>query len=127
MQRLRPRSALAGLVLLTGWLTLLRGQEPAAEKWLDDRALVVSPAPAPVPVLKYRLYPLTTERKEGNAVPIYLRLAHERSDARKRLLEEKSEEWNKVPPDKLPLPEVKKFLDDYRYNFQQLELGARRT
>src|SRR5947208_1485810 len=105
MQRLRPRSALAGLVMLTGclslllgqqaaaWLSLLLGQQPGAEKWHDDRALVVSPAPAPVPALKYRLYPLTTERKESNAVPIYLRLAHERSEAHKKLLEQKPEEW----------------------------------
>jgi hypothetical protein len=57
---------------------------------------------------------------------MYLRFAHERSDARKKDLWEKPEQWNKLPLDKLPPEEVKKFLADYQYNFKQLELGARR-
>jgi hypothetical protein len=79
-----------------------------------------------VPALKYRLYPLSTDRKEGNAVPIYLRFAHERGDARKKELREKPPEWNKMPLDKLPMAEVKKFLDSFHYNLKQLDLGARR-
>src|SRR5205085_1223226 len=63
----------------------------------------------------------------GNAVPLYLRVAHERSDARKKLLREKPEEWNKLPLEKLPLAEVKQFLEGYSYNLRQLELGARRA
>jgi hypothetical protein len=134
MNRLRRWSVLAGLVLMAGLLSTLRGQAPPekkgedkpAEKWLIDRTLTVSAAPAPLPALKYRLFPQSMERKEGNAVPIYLRFAHERSDARKKLLLEKPEEWNKLPLEKLPLAEVKQFLDSYKYNFHQLELGARR-
>jgi hypothetical protein len=136
MNRLRRWSALAGLVLLTGMLSALHGQDkppaekkddkPAADKWLFDRTLAVSPAAAPVPALKFRLYPLTTERKEGNAVPIYLRFAHERGDARKKELREKPDEWNKLPLEKLPPADVKQFLDGYKYNLRQLELGARR-
>jgi hypothetical protein len=134
MNRLRRWSALAGLVILAGLLSTLRGQAPSekqaedkpAEKWLVDRALTVSPAPAPVPTLKYRLFPSSSERKEGNAVPMYLRFAHERSDAYKKLVREKPAEWNKLPLDKLPLDEVKPFLDGYKYNFRQLDLGARR-
>jgi hypothetical protein len=136
MNRLRRWSALAALVLLTGLLSALHGQAPPAaekkeeakpaEKWLFDRTLAISPAAAPIPALRYRLYPLTTERKDGNAVPIYLRFAHERTDARKKELREKPEEWNKLPLEKLPLTEVKQFLDSYKYNLQQMELGARR-
>jgi hypothetical protein len=135
MNRWRRWSALAGLTLLAGLLSTLRGEGPApekkdeakpAEKWLVDRALTLTPAPAPVPVLKYRLFPAAWERKEGNAVPIYLRFAHERSDARKKLLREKPEEWNKLPLAQLPLAEIKAFLEEYKYNFQQLDLGARR-
>ena len=117
MNRLRRWSALAGLFLLTGLLSLLQRTAPPpaekktndkpAEKWLFDRTLAVSPAAAPVPALKYRLYPAETERKAGNAVPMYLRFAHERSDARKKELREKPEEWNKLPLEKLPLAEVK--------------------
>src|SRR5205085_11021692 len=99
------------------------GQE---ERWLFDPTLTLTPKAAPVPALKYRLFPKSSERKEGNAVPMYLRFAHERSDARKKELREKPEAWNKLPLDRLPLDEVKKFLAGYRYNLQQLDLGARR-
>jgi hypothetical protein len=134
MKQLRRWSALAGLALAVGLLSTLRGEGPPekegaqkpAEKWLVDRGLAVSPAPAPVPAFKYRLFPAVSERKDGNAVPMYLRFAHERSDARKKLLREKPDEWNKLPLEKLPLDEVKAFLDGYKYNFRQLELGARR-
>jgi hypothetical protein len=57
---------------------------------------------------------------------MYLRFAHERNDAWKKKIREKPEEWNKLPLEKLPRAEVKAFLDEYRYNFRQLELGARR-
>ena len=103
-----------------------KASEKSADKWFEVRVVTVSPAPAPVPALRYRLYPSFMERKEGNAVPMYLRFAHERSDAIKKQIREKPQEWNKLPLDKLPLPEVKKFLDGYKYNFKQLDLGARR-
>jgi hypothetical protein len=137
MTRLRRWSALS--VLLAGALLLfssVRADEPPAQKkadakpipdWMIDRTMMVSAAPAPVPALKYRLYPATTDRRPGNAIPIYLRFAHERSDARKKQIREKPEQWNKLPLDKLPLDEAKKFLDSYRYNLKQLELGARRS
>src|SRR5438067_7683985 len=76
------------------------------EKWLLDRALTVSPRAETVPAFKYPLYPLESERKEGNAIPIYLRFAHERSDATKTLLREKTEQWLAVPLDKMPVSEV---------------------
>jgi hypothetical protein len=136
MNRLRRWSALAcllaGVVLL---FSSVRADAPPAKKkaddkpaakWLIDREMTVTAAPAPVPALKYRLYPSNSERKPGNAVPIYLRFAHERSDARKKLIQEKPWEWIKLPLDKMPMEEVKKFLDSYRYYFKQFELGARR-
>jgi hypothetical protein len=136
MNRLRRWSALISLFIPIAFLFApSRGQAPAeekkagdqsAEKWLVDRALTLRPAAAPVPALKYRLYPASTERKDGNAVPMYLRFAYERLDARKKQLREEPEKWNKLPLDKLPLAEVKKFLESYKYNFRQLELGARR-
>jgi hypothetical protein len=120
------------LLIPATFLSNVRGQKqksdekPAETKWLVDRSLVVTAAPAPVPALKYRLFPSTMELKPGNAVPIYLRFAHERTDARKKELREKPAEWNKLPLEKLPLAEVKALLDSYKYNFQQLDLGARR-
>src|SRR5262245_66599555 len=90
-----------------------RKGDDKAEKWLVDRALTVTPAAAPVPALKYRLFPLTLERKEGNAVPMYLRFVHERNDEWKKYMREKPAEWNRLPREKLPLEEVKKLLKGY--------------
>jgi hypothetical protein len=101
-------------------------QAPTEEKWLVDRALTVSPQAAPVPALRYRLFPVSSERKDGNAVPMYLRLAHERSDAAKRYLHEHVDQWNALPLDRLPLEEARKFVDGFAYNLKQLDLGARR-
>jgi hypothetical protein len=136
MNRLRRWCVLSCLFIPMTLFAPLRGQAPPdkkvedkpAEKWLVDRTVIISPAPAPVPALKYRLYPSSTAFKEGNAVPIYLRFAHERTDETKKLLQEKPEEWNKLPLERLPLEEVKKFLEGYplKYNLRQWELGARR-
>jgi hypothetical protein len=96
------------------------------EKWLVDRSMTVAPARAPVPALKYRLFPMSSERKEGNAVPMYLRFAHERNDASKRYFYETPDRLNKLPLDRLPLDEAKEYLKRWKYNIKQLELGARR-
>jgi hypothetical protein len=79
-----------------------------------------------VPALKYRLFPVGLERKPGNAVPIYLRLVHERNDATRRRWFQGPEKWNKLPLEGLPLQEARDFLKDHRRMLQQLELGARR-
>ena len=100
--------------------------EAAAEKWFVDLDMTISAKAAPVPALAYRFYPSNAERKEGNAVPMYLRLAQERGDARRKQVVMKPDEWNKLPLDKLPLADVRAFLDGYKYNLRQLHLGARR-
>jgi hypothetical protein len=101
-----------------------RGQ--GGDKWLEDRALTVSPSKLPVPLFRYRLLPLATDLKPGDAAPIYLRFAHERSDETKKKLVEKPQEWNKLPLDKIPIKEAKEFLAGHAYNLNQLDLGARR-
>ena len=136
MNRMRSRYAVALLLVPMAFFSPIRGQdqptkekkadEKPAEKWLVDRAVAVTKASAPVPALKYRLFPASMERKDGNAIPIYLRFAHERSDAAKKRLQEKPAEWNKLPLEKLPLADVKEYLRGYSYNLHQLELGARR-
>src|SRR5262249_22811361 len=50
----------------------------------------------------------------------------ERSEARTKQLQDEPAKWNKMPLEKLPLDEVKKFLDSHKYNLRQLDLGARR-
>src|SRR5260370_34777654 len=97
MNRSRYWSVVLSLVLIPLVSSLAPGGPPDAgktkekkekkeEKWLLDRSLTVSPRAETVPAFKYRLYPLESERKEGNAIPIYLRFAHERGDATRTLL-----------------------------------------
>jgi hypothetical protein len=123
MIRLRPWSALIFTLLLA---PLLRAEDKPASPWAIDRSLTVSPQAAPVPTLKYRLLPLSSEAKEGNAAPIYLRLAHEQSDASRKYLTETPQTWNQLPVDQVPLEQARKFLQDHHYMLRQLELGARR-
>jgi len=66
------------------WADQKVDDKPTEPKWLVDRSLTLTARAEPVPALKYRLYPLASELKEGNAVPIYLRLVHERNDETKR-------------------------------------------
>jgi hypothetical protein len=96
-------------------------------KWAVDRSLTLTPRAESMPAFKYRLYPLASELKEGNAVPIYLRLAHEQSDASRKAWRDKPAEWNQLPLDKLPIQEAKEFLESHAsVQLQQLMLGARR-
>jgi hypothetical protein len=123
MIRLRRWSVLFVASLLT---PALGADDKPASPWSLDRSLTVSPQRAPVPALQYRLLPLSSELKDGNAVPIYLRLAHEQSDAARKYYTETPQAWNRLPVDKLPLAEARQFLQGQRYMLRQLELGARR-
>jgi tetratricopeptide (TPR) repeat protein len=122
------------LVILTLTLpSVVRGQaqpakpgEKEEERWVVDRAMTISPKAAPTPNLKYRLMPLSSDRKEGNAVPIYLRFAHERSDATKTELSTKVSAWNQLPLAELPVAEARAYLTRWKYNLKQMELAARR-
>ena len=100
--------------------------EKAQSPWAVDRTLTVSPQGEPLPALHYRLLPPHSEIKEGNAVPIYLRLIHEQSDAAQKHWTETPQAWNALPISKLPLGEVRRFLKDHHYLARQLEVGARR-
>jgi hypothetical protein len=134
MLRLRRRSRFAGSVLLTTLLLGL-GQTPNASagplkepqgEWAVDRSLALTPRAEPMPALRYRLLPLASDRKEGNAVPIYLRLVHERNDETKRQWRDKPAAWNQLPLEQLPVAEARKWLNQYAYMMKQLDLGARR-
>jgi hypothetical protein len=123
MIRLRLWSALLIPLLLTPGV---RAQEKPASSWAIDRTLQISPQAAPVPALKYRLLPLSSELKEGNAVPIYLRLVHEQADAARKAWSETPKPWNQLPVDQVPLDEARNFLQGHRNFLRQIELGARR-
>jgi hypothetical protein len=135
MPRLRRLSALGSAAVALFMVSTLRAETPlegqnpdnTAEKWHLDVALEVSPRAAPVPALKYRLFPLASERREGNAVLLYLRIPQGYNDATKKLIHDKPVEWNKLPLDKIPLDEAKKFLGEWKYPLRQMDLAARRT
>jgi hypothetical protein len=133
MTRSRRWSVLAGLTAMLAIVVLgakppaaRSADKPAEQIWLRDLSLTVSPAPAPVPALKYLLFPSIVERKDGNAVPIYLRLAHERTDAGRNQLSENPSKWNKLPLDQIPMKEAQAFVDSYKRMYRQFDLGARR-
>jgi hypothetical protein len=123
MIRLRYWSALICLVIPApeAW-----AQDKPASPWGVDRSLNVSPQTAPVPALEYRLLPLKSELKEGNAVPIYLRVAHEQNDAARKYWSETPVPWNAMPVESIPLEQARKFLESHRRLLRQFELGARR-
>jgi hypothetical protein len=123
MRRLLPSSVLIFTVALP---PAVQAQDKEASPWIIDRTLVVVPQAAPVPAFKYRLLPLTSDLKEGNAVPIYLRLVHSQSDASRKYWTETPVAWNKLPVDRIPVEQARKFLEEHPYMLRQLEIGARR-
>jgi hypothetical protein len=99
---------------------------PAEEKWLVDRTLAITPRAAPVPALQYRLLPLAWDLKDGNAVPIYLRLVHEQTDAGRKYWTETPKPWNQLPVEQIPLSDAHEFLGRMKQFYRQFDLGARR-
>jgi hypothetical protein len=120
---IRPRRCFAFIfaVLLA---PVLQAQEK--REWAVDRSLTVSPARDVLPALKYRLLPPSWDLREGNAVPIYLRLSHEQNSDTRKYWTETPQSWNDLPIDQIPLEDARKFLKSYRYMLRQLELGTRR-
>jgi hypothetical protein len=98
--------------------------EPAAPKML-----VLSPATAPVPALRYRLLPSSVNLVPGDAAPIYLR-AHGYEDSfldqAWRDIRVKSNQWQELPLKELPTAEVRKFVNLWSGKLKQIEFGTRR-
>ena len=93
------------------------------------QSLVLSPAPAPVPALKYRLLPSSAELVPGDAAPIYLR-AHGYEDSSMdeswRQIRVKSSQWQGLPLKDLPVAEVRDFVGLWSGKLKQIEFGTRR-
>jgi hypothetical protein len=124
-----PLIGLVAPIFCTIQVQTLQAQNPTekpSEQWFIDRSINVTAQTVSIPVLKYRLFPLAPDLKEGNAVPIYLRLAHEQNDSTRREWKDKPAEWNKLPLDQIPLEEARKFLNKYSKLMKQLEFGAKR-
>ena len=92
----------------------------------EPTALALTPATVPVPALKYRLLPLTSELNPGDAAPIYLRIRHETLDKAWFQIGEKSSAWLALPLDKFPKAEARAFVDGWSGKLRQIEFGAHR-
>ncbi len=92
----------------------------------QPKELAVSPAEQPSPALRYRLLPMSSELNSGDAAPMYLRLRHELGEARWKQIQEKYDAWNSLPLEKLPIPEARKFVDQWGNTTKLLRIGTRR-
>ncbi|MHB1561241.1 MAG: hypothetical protein ACYC61_27665 [Isosphaeraceae bacterium] len=104
-----------------------RGQAGKAPPPIEPRTIAITPAAAPAAALKYRLFPSSAERNPGNAAPIYLRIRYQTTDALWDQITPNAENWQKVPIDRFPTAEVRKFLDGWHRQLEQLAFGARRS
>ena len=120
------RASFLVIVSLTGFVLADDAKPQAEEKWLIDRTLTLSPQPEPRPALEYRLFPLASDRKDGNAVPIYLRSTLNKLTRPGKIGGRRRQSGTRLPIDKIPLKEANAFLSRYKNFLRQFELGARR-
>jgi hypothetical protein len=126
-----------------GWLAVaalasparLRGQDAATAK---SRQIVLRPAAAPVPALKYFLLPERRTLVPGNAAIFYHRAIELLLDIHRRQPDSKKsedilhtdakllEEWLNGPLSSLPRERVQRLVDASRDSLHEVELGARR-
>ena len=90
----------------------------------EPKALVLSPAPAPLPAMRYRLLPLSSELNPGDAAPVYLRLMHERTPEGIRAIRENSTTWTDKPLADFPLAEARSFVNQWQGALEQIRFGA---
>jgi hypothetical protein len=120
---------------LAGWIAITMPERAFAQAEIkkadssQPKVLIVSPAAAPVPALKYRLLPSSADLNPGDAAPIYLR-AHGYED---RSLDEawyqvgeKSARWQDLSLKDFPTAEVRTFVNLWSGKLKQIEFGTRR-
>lgn len=94
---------------------------------IEPRTIEITPAAAPAAALKYRLFPSSAELTPGNAAPIYLRIRYQTTDALWDQITPNAEKWQKVPINGFPTAEVRKYLDGWNRQLEQLAFGAHRS
>ncbi len=88
--------------------------------------MTLSPAREPVPALRYRLIPRTSDLNPGNAAPLYLRIRHEMTDpAPLKEIDARSADLDK-PLAEFPKDDVRKLVDSFSARLKQIEFGANR-
>ena len=102
--------------------------------------IVLRPAPAPVPALKYRILPERHDLVQGNAAIFYHRAIENILEARGRRStmtakgksqptdtdEQAAHEWISCPLASIPLDRARRWLDQHQTALREAELGARR-
>jgi hypothetical protein len=117
---------LAGCVALVMAAGLVRGDPEAA-----PRPLVLTPAAAPSPALRFSLLPRMRDQLPGNALPLY-RKARETFVARRPLLNdpayERASRWVEMPTERLrdEVARAKEYLKPLEEVYEQVEAAARR-
>jgi hypothetical protein len=130
MPRIQPARPLLIALFALGLPESARAQpatKPAEPP--QPKVLIVSPAAAPVPVLKYRLLPSSAELNPGDAAPIYLRIHGYEDTALEeswRQISEKAARWLDLPLAEFPKDEARGFVNLWSGKLQQLEFGTRR-
>lgn len=117
-------------LLLTATVAFAQPPKDPPAPTADVRTLMVAPAAAPIPALKYEFLPRLRERTPGNAALDYhrayiLRPSWPRDPKESKKLDESLEAWNDAPVDKLPLADVKKYLASYGQAFRTLDMAAK--
>ncbi len=93
----------------------------------EPTKLTLTPAAEPIPAMKYQLLPPFLDRREGNAVPLYMKTLLMLRDTRiDNKTWEKISIWLETPPDKLPAEEVQAALQPLNLVYGDLQLAARR-
>jgi hypothetical protein len=107
--------------------TLLRAQAPPAAE-TKPVELVLDARPIESPVLKYRLYPAESERRDGNAVPILLRLPWEQTQWMNtvfaKLGTDEAPDWDTLPLESPEWKESRGVLP--RIMFEEMKRAAYR-
>ncbi len=139
MPRIRPDRPAHRLVALVIWaISMLPGSalaQPARPAQpFNPRELTLSPAPAPVPSLKYRLLPSWADLNPGDAAPIYLRIRNfeeskkpgEGLEPSWNQISANWKQWMNVPLDQFPVADARKFVGLWSRQLDQIGFGAHR-
>jgi hypothetical protein len=97
--------------------------KPAADA--KPRILHLSAKPAPVPALRYRLFPVEPELTPGDAAPIYIRLNCEMPDGAMNEMRQKAD-WLTLPEDQFPLADARNYVNRWKLRLEQMAFGAQR-
>ena len=111
------------LLFTLGLSPLVQAQ---SKETLQPMELKITPARPTPPILKNRLLPLESKLNPGNAVPIYLRLEHEREKPLAKQFERKPDELRGQNGAKFDIKATREFVNQYEGVYKHLHIAANR-